>query len=358
MATIKTCTWAPTVLTAQNLTSQKRPNGGEHTAYTPSSTQSAGQDLTRRLLSPVQQAEALDIDYLLIAQRWWGSGEEIEGSSYDCLAMTDFYAAHTDAIQLITAVHPGFFLPGPIAKWGSTLDLITNGRWSINVTSGWNEVEFGMYGADLIEHEKRYERSAEFIQVIRGAWSNEEFSFSGKYYKVDGLRLQPRPTHRLEIFQGGQSSAALDMASQHTDWMFLNGGSVDKIARIIEQVRRRTKITGRQVQFALYSIPVCRSTNAAAKKEVDDMVRVLDPNLVKRRADRVSGAKGMWEDSTNRIAMLDSNEGYVSGLIGSPDTILRQMEEFHRVGVDCFHLTMHDEMFNTEVLPFVKNLAA
>ncbi len=357
MTTIKTCTWAPTVLTAQNLTSQSRLDGSEHTAYIPSSTLSAGPDLQRKLLSPVQQAEELGIDYLLVAQRWWGSGEETEGSSYDCLAMTDFYATHTDSIQLITAIHPGFFLPGPIAKWGATLDRITNGRWSINVTSGWNEAEFGMYGADLIEHDKRYERSTEFIQVLQGAWSNEEFSFAGKYYKVDGLRLEPRPTGKLEVFQGGQSTAALNMACQHTDWMFLNGGSLEKIARIIEQVRTRTKITGRQVQFALYSIPVCRSTDAAAKKEIAEMVSAVDPALLKRRAKRVDGAKGMWENTTNKIAMLDSNEGYASGLIGSPDTILRRMEEFHMVGVDCFHLTIHDEMFNAEVLPFVKQLS-
>ena len=59
---------------------------------------------------PVIRAEALGIDDLLVAQRWWGNAEEIEGSSYDCLAMTAFYAAHTTRMRLITAVHPGFFL--------------------------------------------------------------------------------------------------------------------------------------------------------------------------------------------------------------------------------------------------------
>ena len=49
--------------------------------------------------------------------------------------------------------------------------------------------------------------------------------------------------------------------------------------------------------------------------------------------------------------MLDSNEGYASGLIGSPNTILRRMQEFRQLGVECFHLTLHDELFNTEVLP-------
>ena len=122
------------------------------------------------MLAPVTRAEALGIDYLLVAQRWWGTGDEIEGSTYDCLAMTAFYAAHTERIRLITAIHPGFFLPAPIAKWGATLDRITAGRWAINVTTGWHEQEFGMFGARLLEHDERYARSREFIDILRGAW--------------------------------------------------------------------------------------------------------------------------------------------------------------------------------------------
>ena len=66
----------------------------------------SGQALGDELLAPVLEAEALGVDYLLVAQRWWGSGEEIEGSSYDCLAMTSFYAARTERIGLITRVVP------------------------------------------------------------------------------------------------------------------------------------------------------------------------------------------------------------------------------------------------------------
>ena len=42
--------------------------------------------------------------------------------------MTAFDAAHTTRMRLITAIHPGF-LPAVIAKWGATLDRLTDGRW-------------------------------------------------------------------------------------------------------------------------------------------------------------------------------------------------------------------------------------
>jgi FMNH2-dependent dimethyl sulfone monooxygenase len=304
------------------------------------------------MVAPVLKAESLGIDFLLVAQRWWGTGAEIEASSYDCFAMTSFYAAVTSRIHLVTAVHPGFVLPAAIGKWGATIDRVTDGRWSINVTSGWHEQEFRMFGADLVEHDERYARSSEFIDVLRGAWKNPEFSYAGRFYSVDGLRLDPPPlSPELTIWQGGQSEAAQEMAARQSDWMFLNGGPPEKVAGIIDSVQKRASRLGRSVRFALYAIPLCRETDEQAEAVITSMVSAIDRDRVAARRVRVSGAQGMWQDSPDPLTTLDSNEGYASRLIGSPRTILRGMREFHELGVDCFHLALHDELFNREVLP-------
>jgi FMNH2-dependent dimethyl sulfone monooxygenase len=351
MSRILTCTWAPTVLSAPRLT--------EHQQSSPNLLipDVHGPDLVEKMLAPVRRAEALGIDYLLVAQRWWGTGEEIEGSTYDCLAMTDFYAAHTDRIRLITAIHPGFFLPAPIAKWGATLDRLTGGRWSINVTTGWHEQEFGMYGAPLLGHDDRYARSREFIEILRGAWSGEEFSYAGRYYAVHGLKLEPRPLSRApEVWQGGQSPAAIAMAAAHSDWMFLNGGPPDKIRTIIAQVRERAEAARRNPRFALYAIPLCRESDAEAQDAVEEMIESIDPAAIERRRLRVGGAQGMWQPSDDPLTTLDSNEGFASRLIGSPKTILERMAEFRAIGIDCFHLALHDRLFNSAVLPQLKRI--
>ncbi|MEN8158975.1 MAG: LLM class flavin-dependent oxidoreductase [Myxococcota bacterium] len=342
-----TCTFAPTVLAGPRVV------GGGRAGQNPMEGLE-GDALLERTLEPVRQAEALGVDYLLVAQRWWGSGEETEGSSYDCLAMTSLYAAHTRRIRLITAIHPGFFLPGPIAKWGATLDRLTGGRWSINITSGWNLDEFGMYGAELLEHDERYARSAEFIEVLRGAWSQRGFSYRGRFYRVDDLKLDPPPRGQLEVFQGGQSDAAVEMASSHADWMFLNGGPPGKIGPLIERARKRAEDRGRRLCFALYGIPHCRASDAEAEAEVEAMAAAVDDELLARRRRKVVGAEGMWREKDDRLAMLDSNEGFASRLIGSPATILERMREFHALGVDCFLVLLHDERFNREVLPALR----
>jgi len=302
----------------------------------------------------VAEAEALGIDHLLVAQRWWGTGEEIEGSTYDCLAMTAYYAAITRRINLITAVHPGFFLPGPIAKWGATIDRVSGGRWSINVTSGWHEEEFAMYGAELVPHDERYARSAEFIQVLRAAWTGEPVSFAGRYYTVRGLRLEPRPLAPLTIFQGGQSPAALQMAASHSDWMFLNGGPIEKIGAIIAEARAFAAAAGRTLRFALYAIPLCRESDAEAEDAIGALTARIDRERVARRRARVGGAHGMWKESGDPLTMLDSNEGFASRLIGSPRTVFERMMAFHEAGVDMFHLSLGDQLFVREVLPRIQ----
>lgn len=346
MSRILTCTWAPTAIAGPKLT-----RGAVRTSALATAS---GPDLAARLTGPVERAEALGIDYLLVAQRWWGTGEEIEASSFDCLAMTAYYAATTSRIGLITAIHPGFFLPAAVAKWGATLDRVTGGRWAINITSGWHEQEFEMFGAPLVPHDDRYARSREFIEVLRAAWSGQEITREGSYYTVKGLRLEPAPSGQLTVFQGGQSPAAQDLAADHADWMFLNGGPPAKVRAIVESVRAKAEARGRTVRFALYAIPLCRETDEAAEAAVATLVASIDPDRVARRRDRVSGAQGMWQESADPLTTLDSNEGFASRLIGSPATIERRMIEFHDLGIDLFHLALNDERFVAEVLPRIQ----
>ena len=188
---MQTCTWAPTTFRGTQVVDRADGPPG----FPPTD------DLRRLVTGIVQGYERLGLSHLLIAQRWWGDGAATEGSSLDCLAMTTWFASVTEKLNLITAIHPGFFQPTAIAKWGATIDRLTNGRWAINVTSGWNMREFDMYGIDKLTHDERYRRSAEFIEVLRGAWDNATFDYDGEYYRAEGLRLEPRPSRPLPVFQ-------------------------------------------------------------------------------------------------------------------------------------------------------------
>ncbi len=319
-----------------------------------------GQALQQFVNASVERIEGLGVSHLLIAQRWWGSGREMEASSLDALAMTSWFAARSHRLQLITAIHPGFFQPAPFAKWAATMDVLTGGRWSINVTSGWHLAEFDMYGVDALEHDQRYARTAEFIDILRGAWESarrgQPFTCRGRWFSADALQLEPRPVADLTVFQGGQSAAAIELAASRSDWMFLNGGSLERIGGIIERVRAACAATGRRVRFAMYANPLCRSTDAAAWAEVEARLAALDPALVARRRAATGGATGMWADDDERLAALDTNEGFAARLIGTPERIVERLEAYRALGVDMLHVNLGDEMFETEVLPRIHAL--
>jgi len=225
------------------------------------------------------------------------------------------------------------------------------------VTSGWHMEEFDMYGIDKLDHAARYARSAEFIQVLRGAWQHAEFDFAGAFYQCDHLNLEPRPEGILEVFQGGQSDDAIGLAAANSDWMFINGGSPERITTLIEKVRSACKQTGREVRFAMYAAPLCRATDDEAWAEIDRRLEHVDPELVKARQARLAqGAQGMWSNQEDSLALLDSNEGYAPRLIGSPDTILERVKLFHSIGIDMLHLDLRDELFQSEVLPEISAL--
>jgi dimethylsulfone monooxygenase len=338
--TFAVCTWAPTAFAGPKIV-RSLPSGG----VTPE-----GEGLRAFAGQYVQRLEKLGVSHLLVAQRWWGSAQEMEGSTLDCLAMTAFFAAVTDRLQLITAIHPGFFTPAVIAKWGATIDRLSGGRWAINVTSGWHLREFAMYGVDPLDHDARYARSSEFIDVLRGAWTQQEHWHAGEFYRVDGLRLEPRPTGPLTIYQGGQSDAAIAMAARQSDWMFLNGGPPEHIEHLIGRARAAAAAQRRTLRFAMYAQPLCRATDAEAWAEIDRRLDAVDPELVARRKTATGGAQGMWSRQ-DPLAVLDTNEGFAARLIGSPDTVRERIEAFASLGVELFHLDLRDPLFVSAVLP-------
>ncbi len=346
MLSMQTCTWAPTVFQGTQVVTKSAAASAPPPAETL-------QGLTRDL---VQRYEQMGVSHLLVAQRWWGNGQDIEGSSLDCLAMTAMFLAATQKINLVTAIHPGFFHPTAIAKWGATLSQLGGGRWAINITSGWNMQEFDMYGIDPLSHDERYARAAEFITVLRGAWENSPFTHTGTFYRCKDLHLEPRPEHPLRIFQGGQSDAAINMAAEHADWMFLNGGNLQRIQTIITKVRAACRGSGRDVRFALYAAPLCREDDHTAWQEIERRLAAVDPVMLSQRKSRLrEGAQGMWGDA-DPLSALDTNEGYSSRLIGSPETILRRITEFQKIGIDMLHLELRDALFNSKVLPVLAEL--
>ena len=94
-------------------------------------------------------------------------------------------AAATERLGLLVAHRPGFVAPTLAARKLATLDVATGGRAAVHIIAGGNDADQARDG-DYADHDARYRRSAEYVDVLRKTWSSREpFDHHGEFYRVD-----------------------------------------------------------------------------------------------------------------------------------------------------------------------------
>src|SRR5438105_14753931 len=137
-----------------------------------------------------KMADEAGIDFLLPIGRWKGYGgdTDYQGATLETITWASGLLASTKNITVFGTVHAPLFHPVIAAKEMVTADHIGEGRFGLNIVVGWNEGEFAMFGVAQREHDERYEFAQEWLEVIKRAWSEEEFDFEGRYFKLAGVR--------------------------------------------------------------------------------------------------------------------------------------------------------------------------
>ena len=75
-----------------------------------------------------------------------------------------------------------------------TAQELHGNRLALNVVSGWFKDEYTRLGLDWLDHEERYRRAEEFIEVLRGLWDEDPFTFRGDFYRTRDVVFRPSPT--------------------------------------------------------------------------------------------------------------------------------------------------------------------
>lgn len=319
-------------------------------------------------------AENNGFEYALSQVRYiasYGAAYQHESTSIS-LAL----ALATERLKVIAAIHPGLWHPGVLAKWVASADQMTGGRMAINVVSGWFKDEFTKLGEPWLEHGERYRRSEEFIRYVREIWTSEHAEFNGDFYRLHDFDLKPKPVEvpgraHPDIFMGGNSSDARGMGGRVADWYFSNGNTVEGIAEQIRDVSDVASVHGRtgQVRFGLNGFLIGRSSEAEARDVLREIVAKADReavegfgSAVKQAGQSTGDKKGMWQDS-EFADLVQYNDGFRTGLIGTPEQIAHRMIEYKREGVNLFllgflHYLEDVEYFGREILPIVRELEA
>ena len=323
-------------------------------------------DYNRKL---AQIAEAAGFDYALSQIRFTaGYGAEYQ---HEPVAFSQALLAATTRLKVIAAILPGPWTPAVVAKQLATIDQISGGRVAINLVSGWFKGEFTAIGEHWLEHDERYRRSEEFIRALKGIWTTDNFSFRGDFYRFTDYTLQPKPLQQPhpEVFQGGSSRAARDMAARVSDWYFTNGNSIEGITAQVDDVRAKAAAEGRSVKIGVNAFIIARDSEEEARQVLDDIIAQADPEAVQAFGSAVSQAgkaspegEGNWAKSTFND-LVQYNDGFKTNLIGTPRQIAERIIALKAVGVDLIlsaflHFQEEVEYFGRNVLPIVRELEA
>ncbi|AEH10705.1 dimethylsulfone monooxygenase SfnG [Candidatus Protofrankia datiscae] len=317
-------------------------------------------------------AENNGFDYALSQVRYiasYGAAYQHESTGFSLALLLA-----TQRLKVIAAIHPGLWHPGVLAKFIATADQLSGGRAAVNVVSGWFKDEFTKLGEPWLEHDERYRRSEEFIRVLREIWTSDHAEFNGDFYRLHNFDLRPKPIEgpgrpHPEIFQGGNSTSARAMAGRVSDWYFSNGKDLDGVSEQIADVNAEAARHRRRVRFGLNAFLIARDTDAEAREVLREIIAKADRDAVegfgaavRQAGQSTADKKGMWQDS-EFDDLVQYNDGFRTGLIGTPERIAERIVAYKKRGVDLLllgflHYLEEVEYFGHRVLPLVRELEA
>jgi FMNH2-dependent dimethyl sulfone monooxygenase len=287
-----------------------------------------------------RRSEEIGFDLTLIAELNLNDIKGIDAPSLDAWSTAAALAAVTRRLELMVAVRPTFHLPALLAKQAANIDHISGGRVSLNVVSSWWAEEAAQYGVHFDTHDDRYARTAEWLQVVDGVWKQDRFSFEGRYYRVDGTVLAPKPVSRPRpvIYAGGESEAAKELIASRCDAYVMHGDPADRIReKVVDLSARRERLDLPPMKFGVAGYAIVRDSEAEARRERE---RITD---VQQNAAGYANYQ-QWLAGTQlerRMSIEEysvSNRGLRTELVGTPEQVSERIEELEAAGVDLLLL--------------------
>jgi alkanesulfonate monooxygenase len=259
----------------------------------------------------------------------------------------------SEPLKYLVAFRPGVLSPTLAAQMAATYQRVSDGRLLLNVVTGGDDAEQRRFG-DHAGKEERYERASEFLHIFRALWSGEPVDFAGHYFDVRRAQIVPHAV-RPQIYLGGSSPWALDVAAAHADVYLTWGEPPEAVSDKLDRVRERAATVGRELRFGIRLHAIARDSSQEAWAEAQRLLDGLDPGKIERaqRVQRTSQSEGqrrmhaLHGGHTDRLEVspnLWAGVGLVRGgagtaLVGSHLEVADRIEEYHELGIDEFILS-------------------
>lgn len=276
----------------------------------------------------------------------------------DAWLVTAALLRETSRLKFLVAFRPGALTPTLAAQKAATYQRISDGRLLLNIVTGGEPSEQRRFG-DWLDHDGRYERTDEFLTVLRGSWSDKPFDFEGRHYHVEGATTG-KPFDPPALYFGGASPSAERVAAKHVDVYLAWGEPPDMVAPRLARMRDLAADHGRTLRFGMRLHVITRDRARDAWAETEHFLDQLDPEAVAASQaafarsesvgqQRMVSLHGGTKESLVVAPNLWAGYGLVRGgagtaLVGSHEEVADRIEEYHELGFDEFVLSGHPHL--------------
>jgi alkanesulfonate monooxygenase len=264
----------------------------------------------------------------------------------------------TTRLKFLVAFRPGLISPTLAAHQAATFQRISKGRLLLNIVSGGDSVEQRRFG-DHLDHDRRYERTDEFIAVLRGVSEglepDQSFDFVGKHFDIESARIDLRGWPRPPVFFGGASPAAEQVAARQADTYLAWGETPAQIETRLARMRDLAAQTGRTLTYGIRLHVISRDSSAEAWADADRLLQRISPERIAVAQAEMARTESIGQRRMNALhggdrANLEiapnlwAGYGLVRGgagtaLVGSHQEVADRIEEYHSLGIDHFILS-------------------
>jgi len=242
-----------------------------------------------------------------------------ETATHECMTTLSFFAGEFPQFRVGSLVLcQSYRNPALLAKMAANLQSLSNGRFMLGLGAGWKEDEYKAYGYPFPDTRTRLEELEEAAIIVKAMWSSRPATYEGKHYSIREAFCEPQPDPPIPLLiGGGGEEKTLAIVARHADWWNFNSCSVDEYARKVAILKEHCTKVGRNPA----DIKLTYLSTASVSEQPDQVVRHPQKHFV----------------------------------AGNSAEVIRELEQFHAVGVTHFMFRFLDpeslERFVNSVTP-------
>ncbi|MCU1393315.1 MAG: putative oxidoreductase [Ilumatobacteraceae bacterium] len=220
-------------------------------------------------------------DSLWLADHFYGFDAKTDPFMEAWTTLTWLAARHDHVMLCHHVLGHGYRPPALTAKMAATLQVLSGGRFVLGIGAGWRDHEYAAYGYDFPKPSVRFAQLEEVITICRLMWTEDEPSFRGTYFHIDGASAPPLPDPVPRICIGAAGERiGLPMVGRLADlWNAPSHGTDDDWIRRLDIVRAAAEGAGRDPAAIEVTVTLERSlpeTDEASERLVAELAHRAD----------------------------------------------------------------------------------